>query len=542
MYRILIVDDEAVVREGIRDNMNWNDIGFELVGDCENGSEAIEAVEKFQPDVVLTDICMPFVDGLELARYISERYPRIKVIILTGYDEFEYARQAVKLKAWDFLIKPITAGELRKILDKVRNQLDKEAKSMEDLERLKRQLKESLPLLKERFLNRLISGHLREGELEEKLKYFNIQLPGSYYLAFVVDIDDCSEPGSYLPGMEDELFFFAVFNICEEIVGRENSGIAFQNRNGKTIGILTGNDVYSLNESALGVCEELRQSVEKYMKFTVTVGIGIVSSGLSNIYESYKSAVSALDYRFLLGKNHVINITDMERNTASYTNCRKQWEKKLVSALKTGTEEEIGQTMENIVKDLRLSYTSVEKCYIRIQQIVAYITNTIDELGVDERDIFGSSINPFTDIYSFKTLDEIEVWLKKLCKKVIDYIADKRNDFCRIQVLKAEEYIKNNYHDPGISLNTLCKHLFISTSYFSMIFKNKTGETFVEYLTRIRVEKSMEYLKNTTLKTYEIAEKVGYTDPHYFSLIFKKTTGSTPTEYRERTRERMLDD
>lgn len=534
MYRVLVVDDEAVVREGMRDNIDWNSLGFELVGDCENGSEAMEAVDRLQPDVVLTDICMPFVDGLELTKYISGKYPHIKVIILTGYDEFEYAQQAVKLKAYDFLLKPVTANELRKILEKVEKDLDEESKKREDLDRLRMQLKESLPLLKERFLNRLVSGYLREGELEEKLKYFHIGLSGKNFLVMVVDIDDYGEFGVYHPGTDDELLLYAVFNISEELTARENSGLVFQNRNEKTIIVLSGDDPESLNDTALRLSEDIRQSVEKYLKFTVTIGIGIVSQRLNEADESYKSAISALDYRFILGKNRVINITDMERNTVNRYAYKDHWEKKLSYAVKVGTYKEIEESVENIINELKSSFMPVDRCYIHIQQIIASIANTINELGMDEREVFDNNINPFTEVYNYKTLDTMGGWLKGLGKKAADYIAHKRSDFAKLQVMKAEEYIRENYNDGNISLNAVCKHLFISTSYFSQIFKNHTGETFIEYLTRVRVEKARELLIGTGLKTYEISERVGYSDPHYFSLIFKKATSLTPTEYREK--------
>ena len=534
MYKILIVDDEAVVREGIRDNIDWYDLGFECIGDCANGCEAMEFIDKGQPDVVLTDICMPFVDGLELTRNISDKFPHIKVIILTGYDEFEYAQQAIRLKAYDFLLKPITASELRKIISKIKNDLDEEAKKADDLTRLKMQLRESLPLVRERFLNRLVSGYLRAGELNSKIEFLGLNFKYKYFRAMSVDIDDYGEFTKFHPGTDDELLMFAVYNVCDELVARENSsGIVFQSRNDRTIIIIPGDDEHELREISMRLSESIRQSIEKYLKFTVTIGLGVLCSRPCDLVHSYKGAVSALDYRFILGKNRVIDIADMEQSSTRYHFHKMQWEKRLNSAIKIGTTSEIDEVVEFIIKDLKNSFTPVERCYIHIQQIITSIINTIDELGMDENEVFINH-SPFTEVYNFKTLDEIEAWLKNLSKKAAGYILDRRKDYSKVQVMKAEEFIQQNYSDEKISLNTVCGHLFISTSYFSLIFKNHTGQTFVEYLTRIRVEKAKELLQNTALKTYEISGKVGYSDPHYFSLIFKKATGRTPTEYREK--------
>jgi two-component system, response regulator YesN len=161
-------------------------------------------------------------------------------------------------------------------------------------------------------------------------------------------------------------------------------------------------------------------------------------------------------------------------------------------------------------------------------------------MGVDEDQIFNKSFNPFIDVYSQKTLEEMAAWLNKFCKGICDAVAVKRNDFCESIVLKAKDYIYENYNDENLSLNSLCKHLLISTSYFSLIFKNHTGGTFIEYLSKIRIEKAMELLKNTSLKTYEIADRIGYNDPHYFSMAFKKVAGLTPTEYRESVKRENL--
>lgn len=534
MYRILVVDDEAVVREGMRDNMNWGELGFEFVGDCENGSEAMEAIDKLQPDVVLTDINMPFVDGLELTRYVVEKYPRIKVVILTGYDEFGYAQQAVKLKAYDYILKPITARELRKVLEKLRGDLEEEARKMEDMSRLKMQLRESLPLLKERFLNRLVTGQLREGSFEEKLQYFDIDFKGSCFLALLVDADDDRDFRRYHPGTEDELLLFAIYNISDEIVGNYGRGIVFQNNHEKTVVILQGESRESLLECAARVSEDIREAVEKYLIFTVTVGVGTVCSSLKDLKDSYGGALSALDYRFLLGKNRVITIGDIEGNMHGSSPYNKEWEKKLISGIKTGTVQEIDVIIGNIIKSLRESHILMDRCYIHIQQVIISTLDALNELGVSEAEMQGNDNSPLTDIYRHKTLEEVEVWLRKFCKKASYLLSNKRDSFSRQQALKAVEYITGNYMNESLSLQDVCRSLSMSTSYFSTVFKNFTGETFVEYLTKVRVEKARELLKGSDLKTYEIAHRVGYGDPHYFSLSFKKATGMTPTEYRER--------
>lgn len=532
MYKVLIADDEANVREGIRDNINWSELGFEFVGDFENGSDALDAVERLHPDVVFTDICMPFVDGLELARDILEKFPLTKIIILTGYDEFEYAQQAVKLKAYDYLLKPVTASELRKILHKIKSDLDDEIHKREDISRLKMQLKESLPVLRERFLNRMLLGHLQEDSLKDKLNYLNICLKGSNYIVAAIDVDDYSDLRRSHPGTEEELLLLAIYNVCDEIVTKYNGGIVFQNNNEDTIAILQSDNVEPMGEKAVNICEEIRQTIEKYLRFTVTIGLGTVCSSLKDIGISYKNSVKALDYRFLLGKNRVISICDITENLNAPCSYNREWEVKLASKVKIGTEQEIDGIISNLIQSLKVSFVSIKQCYIYIQHAIISIVDALNDFGDSNIQIFGNEYSPLTEIYTLKTLEEVEIYLREFCKKASCFFSNKRNNFIRIQAAKAEEYIKENYMDENISMKDICKHILMSPSYFSMIFKNITGETFIEYLTRIRIEKAMELLKGTDLKSYEIAHRVGYGDPHYFSLIFKKVTGMSPTEYR----------
>jgi two-component system, response regulator YesN len=534
MYKILIIDDEAVVRNSISRNIKWDEFGFELSDACEDGKKAIEAIDKYKPDVVITDICMPFLDGIELTRYISSKYPNTKVIILTGFDEFEYAQQAIKLDVFDFILKPITPNELKKVLNKLRTKLDEENNNTESLNRLKEQLRESLPLLKERFLNRVALGYIKNEKVEEKLKYFDINLKGHYYLAIALDLDDYRESGMFKHGDDDELLYFAICNICEEIISREYIGEVFQNNRNCIIIFLSDDDDCLLQESATRLSEEIRSAIEKYLKFTITVGIGTICSDLKSLYLSYKSAASALDYRFVLGRNQVININDLENTRNNRSEFNNELKKKLITEIKIGTTQNIDQVINILFQDIRASYSSLEGSYLQIQQIIVLILSALNDMGYDEAELFGTGFSPLTGVYQFKTLDQIEGWIKELCQKIALFVFNKRNNLSELQALKAEEYIKSNYHNENISLNSVCKHLLLSTSYFSMIFKNHTGVTFIEYLTRIRVEKAMELLKVTNLKAYEIANQVGYSDSHYFSSIFKKATGLTSTEYREK--------
>lgn len=529
MYKIMIVDDEAIVRQGIKSSIQWNEHGFELIGDYVNGRDALEAIEIQKPDLVLSDIYMPFMDGLELTRQIQIHYPYIKVIILTGYDNFDYVQQALRLKAFDFIIKPITANELRILLDKVKSVMDEEKEQHEDMSRLQIQLNQSLPLLKERFLENAVTSRIKTEDLKERFQYFQLPWISPDYLVMVIDIDDFGERNDHESEHSIELLRFASYNITKEIVNKEN-GIAFRTREELTVVILSGQLEFQLYSLACQLAEEIRYYIDKYLKFTVSVGIGRSYSTLDDISSSYKSALSALEYRFLLGKNQVISIIDMEGKSVTTPDMNMEWSRRLSSIIKTGTSQQVHQLIEQLITSLKSSSIPIEACYLQIQKMIVSLLNTVQELGVNEWTVFASQ--PLTAIFHFKTLDEIEIWLKELCNMAIISVSEQRTDMTKMQILRAIDYLKEHYPNEKVSLQEISRHVLMSSSYFSLVFKQYTGETFVEYITRLRIEKAKELLQHTTLKSYEISAKVGYNDPNYFSILFKKHTGSTPMEYR----------
>ncbi|MBB3108322.1 two-component system response regulator YesN [Paenibacillus phyllosphaerae] len=536
MYKVILVDDEAVVRDGLKNTIQWQEHGFELIGDYANGREALEAVELHKPDLIISDISMPFMDGLELTAAVGASYPYIKIIILTGFDEFDYAQQAIRLKVSDFIVKPITAAEIRQLLNKVRAEMDEESKRREDLSRLQSQLKQSLPLLKERFLERLVINGLGKSEVAERFAYFGLPPLTPMIVALVIDIDDFGERETFdFDAFDEEMLRFAAYDIVSEVCMNEDV-LVFRTREERMVALVHRiPEESALYEKAFRVAEQIRHEIERYLKFTITIGIGRASMSVERLPHSYKSALSALDYRFLLGKNRVLSILDLEGKPSTLPPIASDWDRKLASAVKTGSVSEAQRLIELMVAELKAAMVPIESCVLHMQRIVLTLINTIQDLSAHEQSVPFDPQLMLTDVYRFKTVDEIEQWLKQAVQTVMNVIEGSRSHFTGMQIRRAIEYIETNYANEKMSLQELCRHVLMSTSYFSLVFKQHTGETFVEFLTRVRVEKAKELLAHTSLKFYEIADKVGYGDPNYFSILFKKHAGMTPREFRERS-------
>ncbi|MBV7273250.1 response regulator [Clostridiaceae bacterium UIB06] len=530
MYKIILVDDEEEVRKGIINKIQWNKYGFEIIGEAENGREALEIAEKNVPDLVITDIKMPFMDGMELSEILSERFATVKIVILTGFDEFEYAKTAIKLNVIEYILKPISSNDIIKLLINVKERLDKEFQEKKDMKFFEELYHKSLPILREKFLSSIIRGNIDIDEIIEKEKNYNISLEGETFLISIIAIDYKLEN---IESKDKEIIIFKVLNLCEEIINKYCAGLVFiEEGNIVILSISQEKDKKLMLQKTTKILEEIKQSVDKYLKLNITIGIGTSCEDIEGVSISYKNAVAALDYRIILGNNRIIFIDDIEPKRENEIVFDKLKERQLESCIKTGTKEEIYSTVEDIFKVIEASRASIEHYQIYLIQIVTIIIKISKDSSVDIADIFGEKFNFFIELDKFSTLVEVKNWIKKISIKISEHIIKGREDLSKLLVDNAKEYIEERYQDVDININTICNYLHISQAYFSYIFKKDTKTTFVSYLTQIRMEKAKELLRNTNLKTFIIAEKVGFSEPNYFSYCFKKNLGQSPSEYR----------
>ena len=529
MYTFLIIDDEPVVRDGVSKSIDWESHGYTLVGACRDGREGLKAVEELRPDVVLTDICMPFVDGLELTAFISDRYPDTKTILLTGYDEFEYAQEAVKLKVSDFLLKPITADELRVVLDRVREELDIERRKQDDLDRLRQQLRESLPLLRERFLNRLIRGELQETDISRRLSLLELDLPGPYYNLLVIDPDKGD--------VEDDLLSLALQNVVDAVLCEWAGAAVFRAKRELIVVLISATDHTAAVLQSLECAEEISDRIKLSFDMTVSIGIGSPVPVLSRAEDSFRDAKTALGQRLVLGPNQILTVEQVRGTCGAQLPVTDEPARShVIRVLKGGTATQTEKALRELVALYRTSDRSIDECRLGMQRLLAEILSAFESLGIQQSQIPEVARDPFGSLGGMKTLEDIETWFSELHRSARSVLTKLQNQQSVAKAIEAEDYIADHFSEPGLSLTRICRALSVSKSYFSLMFKAHTGMTFVEYLTNIRMEQAKVLLGSTGLLTYEVAERIGFTDPHYFSLTFRKQTGVSPTEYRDEVR------
>lgn len=533
MYRILLVDDEILVRDAIRENIDWAGIDCELVGDCQNGQEAAEFVKKHPVDIVLTDICMPYMDGMELSHFLHDNYPDIVIVIFSGFGEFEYAKKAIQYNVSEYLLKPITAMELTAVINKMKEKVDqrqKEKRKLENLTKASENYRKNAQIIRSKAIEALVTCSRDVKESLEQLRTMGIELEASNYRVAVFDIDLYS--GMYQIDVEKRqesaLMAFVVYNVSNEIVERESAGLAYQEGGNRVCVLFQGTRTKEFSAKIRSICREIQQKVKEVIGIDLSIGIGRWVRSPEELLISHDTAAKAIQYRYLLGGCLLL---DMEENQENGEITLYETLEQLTASLKTGKKETMELCLARMEQEIKGAFVEKSRACMYLQQIIRAVGSASSSIQTDRDATLKAMEELLRKVTEQSTFQQAIGLVKEYAEKVFEELSNMNSSSGQRQALLALDYIQNNYMDPDLSLNEICSYLSISTSYFSTIFKEVTGGTFMEALIRTRMDKAKELLKNTTLKNYEIAEKVGFSDPHYFGISFKKTTGKTPTEY-----------
>ncbi|HTX93192.1 MAG TPA: response regulator [Anaerolineales bacterium] len=521
-YKVLFVEDEIVTREGIRDNVDWKANGFEYCGEATDGEMALSLLQAVKPDILITDIKMPFMDGLQLCKIVRERLPWIKIIILSGHDEFEYAQEAIKLGVTEYLLKPITVQNMHRALLKIATQLDKERKEQENLKKLQEQLEENQAMLREGFLLKLVSGAVASTEAIEKGESLGLDLIARYYLVVIlkIEIGDRSEQFDY-----DE--YQQIQNIVSSLVGK-NPDIFFIKKDWEEIVLLMkGNTSQYLEEERELLLGAIAKEVEK-TRYWLTVGAGTQKNRITDIYQSFIEAFA-----------NIQNAADQVKDAPNHGLEKAELLKLNKSAVETylssgaldGFEDFFSAYLQPLGETALKSH--LIKNYI-FMDLVLGTAKLVNELGGD-MDAVLPELNSIESILkNIKTIDQLKEQAYRILANAFSFRDGQNNGQHPRLIRQAKEYIDQHYMDPELSLNEVASLVNLSSSHFSMVFSQETRQTFKEYLTTTRINKAKGMLRTTSLGSNDIAYQVGFNDPHYFSYVFKKNTGMSPTEFRSK--------
>ncbi len=529
LYRIILVDDEEEVRKGIIRKIDWSRLGFAVVGDAENGAEALEKIEQKEPEVVMTDIRMPFMDGLTLAEKIRQKYPSMKILIFSGFDDFEYAQQAIKLNVTEYILKPVNVEELSEILTRVKKNLDEEISQRRDAALLRESYQKSLPILRTVFLNDLVHGACTTGMIEEKLKEYNVDiLHAKKWLTALIHIE--AETVDLQDTLQKELVPISVHQIAEDHLKDYCRFIIFNSSEGITL-IAAIDEAQSQTEllDRLGdICKECRRVLD----VKVTIAVGHSCQELSELGRVYQSSADALGYKTIVGIGQTIYINDVEPVSRGKLKFDNADENDYVTAVKFGPEEKIRETVKTLMGRMDDAKVHTRQQQLYMLSLFNCVTRLMQQYDLSAREIFDTEETYLDLPATIGKAEEFVSWILDVSVRIHEALKQVRDNTTKKVILEAKQYIECHYQDPSLSVEMICRELHMSPAYFSTMFRKATGQTYITYLTEVRLKKAVELLNETDDKTYVIAQKVGYQEQNYFSYVFKKRFGISPTKYR----------
>lgn len=536
MYKLLVVDDEYNIRDGIVNAVPWETCGVVVAGEADNGITALEKVEETSPDIVITDIHMDDMDGLEFAEILKQKNPNIKVIILSGYDEFEYAKRALQLKVFSYLLKPVLPDELIKVVGEVIRDMEAEARLEEKVKRLESEIKINRQVLLERLLSDLVNGNIRKRDkLTERLALVGIQMEQRLYTCLIFDLD-----GYYdiieTHGIEKvHIILQCIQEAINEVFLKEFDIWSFIDSAGNIISILGSEpEKRERNPGNMHSCvEKLKQAIKSTLNVTITVAVGGTYGDILEMFKSYAEAGKALDFKMVAGRDCVIHIDDVCSIGGKRFSYPKDKENGILESLDEDDDEAIRDSIASFFVDLGSGFMK-EHVSISMIELFAAIARKFMDCGDDvhklhERDL----ADLYKAVERFDTVEEIKNWFTDI---VIEYAREFRKDRLnnvRSVINKAQGYIDANFASPDLSLNSIAGHIYLNPAYFSKLYKKETGETYMDYLTRLRIEKAKSLLRETSVRASDIGAAVGYPNSQYFTTLFRKVTGKTPVVYRE---------
>lgn len=527
-YRIMIVDDEAEVREGIVAHIDWAALGFTVVAEAENGQDGLEKAENLDLDVVLTDIKMPYVDGLAMGAELIRARPALKLILFSGFDEFEYAKEAIRLNVVEYVLKPVNVEELTRILRRVKALLDEEFAARRNMEALNEAYQKSLPLMRERFLSELLWGAVSPEDLKEQLSRYDIHIDRAPHKIVAV-FDVTLRQDQVLP-IAREFLPLSVRQVAEE---RLTGKCLFSAVTGSAAVILiTAWEQEDCVEPLMRAVNDACAYCSHIYEVELCAGISRPCRAVRDLHGAYLEAKAALEYRSFVGGGKAIYIQDVEQ-FSHLPLSGDPVEQRMLSAIKFGSPAQIERMVEDLLSPLgepgredwedRAFMMGVLNTLFAI--IRRYALNNQPAIAMRMQGVFALCEPPVSR-------RSAQARLSELCMCMREYVVEQRESAAKRLVTEAQRFIQENYMNPRLSVDKVCEHLHVSASYFSTVFKQETGQSYVQYLTDARMREAARLLKETDDKTYAIAAQVGYEEPNYFSYVFKKRFGVSPGKYR----------
>ncbi len=519
-YKVFLVEDEITTREGIRDNVDWRAMGFALCGEAPDGEIALPQIETIQPDVLITDIKMPFMDGLQLCKIIREHMAWMKIIIISGYNDFQYAQTAIKLGVTEYLLKPVSVQDLQAVMGKVAVTLDQEKSERAYLKRLRSQVEDNLALLREKFLLRLVTGGESSISAIEQSQQLGLNIISPYYQVILVEARpfNGAQPLDYSTCLQAEKLIAENFGTNMDILLTRKDMEEF-------VLVLKGESLEQIQQESSFLTDLIREEVEKKIACHLVTGAGTPQQRLGDLHRSFAEALIKVK-----GVHEDIETGDLKK--LDHAALRRYLENGREEDFDTFFAQSISPLAEAALRSTLLKHYVILDLRLAAAQFVSDLGGNANQIipVIDDEEVL---------LEQLRILAEVRSETYKIFSAAITFRDSQANSSRANSIQQAKKYIAGHYSDANLSLNEVAAQVNFSPNHFSAVFSAETGETFRDYLTRIRLDHARKLLHTSKYKCSEVAFQCGYNDPHYFSLIFRKNFGMTPQQYRESVRKSL---
>lgn len=512
MIKVLVVDDEYFAREGMKRTVNWKELSCELCGEAEDAFQAINLSKELKPDIIITDINMPGMDGLSMAEKIKEFLPSCKFIIITGFDEFEYAKRAVKINAVDFLLKPIDQDEFIKSIKSAVTNLNN--------------VKKQKYIAKEKILLDMMRGKISSDEqIKETLRNFNLDLQNCFIaLLENDDYEFMMEQGN------EKTVFECNEKITHIIKGYITNALVIECHKHRIGIIISSKENKNVEEIINRKLRCIQNSILESCHITVTFGVSNIHPIL-NIAKTYIESKASLKNKLYLGRGSITYFCNISKSESYTDELLLSAQEEILNLLKAKDKGKLEVALKKLYFGIFKSYKIENDIIKQVSiEIILKALNMLKYYNIDSGNVSDKNLKIYRSMSKLNTIDELHGFVKTQVVDSLNTIKEIDIEVQETGIETAIEFIKQHYTE-DISLKTVAKHVYLSESYLSRKIKKVLGIGFSEYVTKLKIEKAIEYLNKSNLKIIEIASKLGYSDYRYFSHTFKKYTGYTPSEY-----------
>ncbi len=530
MYTLLIADDEQLERQALRFIIEKRCPDVRIIGEAGDGNSAVGIAAREKPDIVLMDIRMPELSGLEAARAIRTMLPHTAIVILTAFDEFSYAKEALSSGAVEYLLKPLHPNDLLQTLAAVTAKVGERKRREQEEAELRKNVEQAMPFIRHSFIQDLLSGKISElSNFRDRAGFLGIKAESGVIL--VANIDNFKQITRSASELERQIVKQRVYQHICEFVGKEMLVVPF---GGDEIVILIGYEAAreeaQVETHVRAIARKIRDGITQ-LGISLTIGIGRYYDDPLQIHKSYLEASSAQQQKNYIGDNQIIHIDDLPHLSEVAFRYPFHYERNLLDKVRCGERQQAKEILRQLLHEIFTAKASIEMVKACVLELLIVLSRAAVEGGASLEKLTLLNFNCINQLTGCADREEVRRWILDALDQFMDNMLENRTSMNVRLINKACVYITENFHK-SISLEEVAQTVHLSPYYFSRIFKAEQGCNFVDFLTKVRIDKAKQLLQNPEQTVVRVASEAGYQDASYFCRVFRQEVGVTPNQYR----------